>query len=134
MSNSLWLRGLQHATLPCPSLSSGVCSSTCSLSQWCHPPSHSLCSLLLLPSVFPRISVFSSESTLYQVVKVLELQLQHQSFQRIFRVDFFRIDWFDLLAVQGTLKSLLRYHYLKASTLQHSVFIMAQPEYLFNRN
>ena len=64
MSNSLWLRGLQHASLPCPSLSSGVCSNTCSLSRWCHPPSHCLCSLLLLPSISPRIRVFSSESTL----------------------------------------------------------------------
>ena len=46
------------------------------------------CPLLLLPSVFPSIRVFSSESTLHQVAKVLELQLQHQSFQWIFRVDF----------------------------------------------
>ena len=64
MSNSLWPRGLQHASLPCPSLSSGVCSNTCSLSRWCHPPSHRPCSLLLLPSVFPRIRVFFSELTL----------------------------------------------------------------------
>ena len=45
------------------------------------------CPLLLLPSIFPGIRVFSNESTFYQVAKVLELQLQHQSCQRIFRVD-----------------------------------------------
>ena len=61
------------------------------------------CSLLLLPSVLPNIRVFSSDFTLHQMVKVLELQ--HQSFQWIFKVISFRIDWFDILAVQGTLKS-----------------------------
>ena len=49
--------------------------------------------------------------------KVLELQLLHQSFQRIFRVISSRIDWFDLLAVQGTLKSVFQHHSLKASWL-----------------
>ena len=56
----------------------------------------------------------------------MELQLQHQSFQEIFRIDFFRIDWFDLLAVQGTLKSLLQHHKPKASILWHSAFYMVQ--------
>ena len=54
------------------------------------------------------------------------LELQHQSFQRILRVDFLRIDWFDLLAVQGTLKSLLQHHSSKASILQCSAFFMVQ--------
>ena len=68
--------------------------------------------LLLLPSIFPSFRVFSSESGLFQwvgslqqVAKVLELQLQHQSFQWILRVHFFRIDWFDLLGTQRILKS-----------------------------
>ena len=61
-----------------------------------------------------------------QAAKVLELQLQHQSFQWIFRTDSFRMDWFDLLAVQGTLKSLLQYHSSKASILQCSAFFMVQ--------
>ena len=56
----------------------------------------------------------------------MELQLQHQSFQCIFRTDFLRTDWFDLLAVQGTLKSLLQHHSSKASVLQHSAFFMVQ--------
>ena len=57
----------------------------------------------------------------------MELQLQHQSFQGIFRVDSFRIDWFYLLAVQGTLKSLLQHHSLKASILWHSTFQLSHP-------
>ena len=52
---------------------------------------------------------------MHPVAKVLELQLQHQSFQGIFRTDFFRFDWFDLLAVRGNLKSLLQHHSSKAS-------------------
>ena len=60
----------------------------------------------------------------HQVTKVLKLQLQHQSFQWIFRTDF--LDWLDLLTVQGTLKSLFQYHRLKASILRHSAFFMVQ--------
>ena len=61
----------------------------------------------------------------HQVSKVLELQLQHQSFQWIFRISF-RIDWFDLLSVQGTLKNLLQHHSSEASILRCSVFFMVQ--------
>ena len=56
----------------------------------------------------------------FQVAKLLDLQLQHQSFQWIFRVDFFKIDWFDLLVVERTLKSLLQHNSLKASILWQS--------------
>ena len=68
---------------------------------------------------------------MHQVAKVLELQLQHQSFQRIFRIDSFRIDWFDLLAVHMTLKSLLQHHSLKASILWCSAFFIVQLSYLY---
>ena len=61
-----------------------------------------------------------------QVPKVLELQLQHQSFNEYSGLIFFRIDWFDLLAVQGTLQSLLQHLSSKASILQHSAFFMVQ--------
>ena len=94
-------------------------------------PSHHLIlyrPLLLLPSIFPSISLFRWASYLHQVVKVLELQFQHQSFQWIFRTDSFRIDWFDLLAVQGTLKS-LQHHSSKASVLRRSAFLMVQLSY-----
>ena len=58
--------------------------------------------------------LFKWVSSSHQVPKVLEFQLQHQSFQWIFRTDFLRMDWLDLLAVQGTLKSLLQHHSSKA--------------------
>ena len=67
--------------------------------------------------LFPRVSPFHQEA------KVLELQLQPQSFQWIFKVISFRIDRCDL-AVQGALESLLQYHNLKASILWHSTFFM----------
>ena len=70
--------------------------------------------------------LFQWVSSLHQVAKILEFQLQHQAFQWIFRTDFFRMDWLDLLAVQGTLKSLLQHHSSKASILQCSAFFMVQ--------
>ena len=81
------------------------------------------CPLLLLLSIFPSIRVFSSESvSLHQVAKVLEFQLQHQSFQWNSGLISFRMDWWDLLAVQGTLKNLFQHHSSKASILWHSAF------------
>ena len=80
--------------------------------------------LLLLPSIFPSISLFQWVGSSHQMAKVLEHQLQHQSFQWIFRVISFRIDSFDLLAVQGILKSLLQHHSSKASILQCSAFFI----------
>ena len=69
---------------------------------------------------------FQWVTSLHQVVKVLELQLHHESFQWIFRVDFFGSNWFDLLAAQGALKSLHQHHSSKASILWHSAFFMVQ--------
>ena len=85
------------------------------------------CLLLLLPSIFSSIRVFFSwVSSSNQMTKVLELQLQHQSFKWIFRIGFFRIEWFYLLAVQGTLKSILQHQNSNAPVLQHSAFFMVQ--------
>ena len=64
--------------------------------------------------------LFKWVSSSHQVAKVLEFQLQHQSFQGTFRIDSFRMDWLDLLAVQGTHKSLLQHHSSKASILWRS--------------
>ena len=100
------------------------------------PSNHHLilcCPLLLLPSISPTNRVFSSESALHQVAKVLELQLQH-SFSPSSECSgliSFRIDWFDLLTVQGTLKSLPQHHNLKASVLWCSVFFMVQLSHLY---
>ena len=64
MSESLQPHGLQHARLPCPSPTPGACSNSCQSSWWCYPTISSCHPLLLLPSIFPRISVFSNESVL----------------------------------------------------------------------
>ena len=83
--------------------------------------------LLLLPSIFPSTRVFFQwVSSSHQVAKILELQLQHQSFQWIFRLISFRIDWFGLPVIQGTLKSLLQHHSSKASILWCSAFFIVQ--------
>ena len=89
-------------------------------------PSHPLLSPSLLASnLSQNQDIFQWASFLLQVAKVLQLQLQ--SFQWMFRVD--RIDWFDLLAVQGTLKSLLQHHNSKTSILQRSAFFIVQLSY-----
>ena len=76
-------------------------------------------------------SLFQGVSSSHQVAKVLELQLQHQSFHWIFMTDFLEIDSFHLLAVQGILKRLLQHHNLKASVLQHSAFFKVQLSHLY---
>ena len=87
MFASLWPHALQLARLPCPSLSLRVCSDSCSLSPWCHLTISS--SVTLFPSCpqsFPASESLPWVSSSHQMAKVLELQ--HQSFQWIFRVDF----------------------------------------------
>ena len=101
MSDSLRPHGLQHARPPYPSPTPRVYSNSCPLSGDTIQPSHPLSS----PSspafnLSEHKSLFKWVSSSHQVGKVLEFQLQHQSFQWILRTD-----WLDLLAVQGTLKS-----------------------------
>ena len=89
-------------------------------------PSHCLKSPSPLAlNISQHQGLFKLDSSSNHVAKVLEFQLQHQSFQWIFRTDFLS-DWLDLLTVQGTLKSLLQHHISKASILQHSAFLMVQ--------
>ena len=84
---TLWPHGLQHTRLPCPSLSPRVCSNSCPLSRWCHPTiSSSAAPFSIYPQSFPASGSFSMSRLFTSVAKVLELQ--HQSFQWIFRVDF----------------------------------------------
>ena len=86
---TLWPHELQHIRLPCPSLCPGVCSNSGPLSQWCHPTiSSSVTPFSSCPQSFPASGFFQWVGSLHQVAKVLEFQLQHQSFQWIFRVDF----------------------------------------------
>ena len=95
--------------------------------HWAIQPSHPLSSPS--PPIFNHSQhqgIFKWVSSSHQVAKILELQLQHHSFQWIFRTDSFRINWLDLLAVQVTVKSLLQHHSWKASTLWHSASFLVQ--------
>ena len=86
-----------------------------------------LSNLLLLPSTFPSIRVFSNESVLrIKWPKYWSFLFSISPFNKYSGLIYFGIDWFDLLAVQGTLKSLLQYHSSKASILWHSAFFMVQ--------
>ena len=115
MSVSLRSHGLQQAKLACSSLSPGAHSNSCPLCQWCHSTISSSVTPLSYLQSFPTLGFFLHwVSSLHQVAKVLELQLQHQSFQWISRVNFLRTDWYDLLAAQGALKSVLHHHNSKA--------------------
>ena len=88
-------------------------------------PSHPLsCPSSLDLNLSQHQSLFQRVGSSHQVAKILELQLQHQSFRWIFKVDFLE-HWFDL-AGQWTLKHLLQHHNLKASILRHSTFFMVQ--------
>ena len=85
------------------------------------------CPLLLLPSIFPSIRVFSNESALHiRQPKYWSFNFSISPFNECSGFISLRIDWFDLLAVQGTLKSLLQHHNLKTSVLRCSVFFMFQ--------
>ena len=85
------------------------------------------CPLLLLPSIFPSIRVFSNKSVLYiRWPKYWSFSFIISLFNEYSGLTSFRMDWLDLLAVQETLKSLLQHHSSKALILQHSAFFMVQ--------
>ena len=128
VSDSLWLHGLQHGRPPCPSTTPGDYPNLCPLCWWCHPtisPSVVLFSSQL--QSFPAAGSFSTSQFfpsggqsigVSASASVLPMNIQ----------DWFslRWNWLDLLADQGTLKSLLQHHSSKASILQCSVFFMVQ--------
>ena len=138
VSDSLWPHGLQHTRLPPPSPTPGVYPNSCPLSRWCQLNHLILCRhLLLKPSIFASIKVFSNES----VLRIRWPKDWHFSFiispsNEYLGLISFRIDWFDIPAVQGTLRSLLQHHSLKASIekknklkasiVQHSAFFTVQ--------
>ena len=116
--NSLWHYGLQHARPPCLSPIPRVYSNSCPSSQWCHP------------AIFPSIRVFSNES----VLRIRWPKYWSYSFSISLSNEYsglisFRMDWLDLLAVQGTLKSLLQHHSSKASILRCLAFFRVQLSY-----
>ena len=85
------------------------------------------CPLILLPSIFPSIRVFSNESVLHtRWPKYWSFSFSISSSDKYSGLISFRMDWFDLLAVQGTLKTLLQHYSSKASILQHSAFSIVQ--------
>ena len=120
MPDSLWPCGLQHTRLP--SLSPGVCSKLMSI-KLVMPSKYLIlyCPLLLLPSVFPNIMISSSESALcIRWPKCWSFSFSISPSNEYSGLISFRIDWSDLLTVQGILKSLLQHHNLKASILRRS--------------
>ena len=89
----VWLFATAWTQHTCPSPTPGVCSNSCPLCQWCHPTiSSSVVPFLSHLQSFPASGSFPISQSLHQVGEVLEFQLQHQSFQWIFRTDFLW-DW-----------------------------------------
>ena len=123
VSDSLWRHGLQHTRLPCPSPSPEVCPSSCPLHWWCHPAISSSDVLFLLPSVFPSIRDFSNElALLIRWPKYWSFSFSISRSSEYSGSLSLKIDWFDLLAVQGTFRSLLQRRSSKALILWCSTF------------
>ena len=127
MSDSLWLHGLQHARPSCPSPTPGVYPNSCPLSWWCHPTiwSSAVPFSSCLQS-FPA-SGSSNESVLhFRRPKYWTFSFSMSLSNEYSGLISFKVDWFDLLAVQETLRSLLQHHSLNTLILQCSACFMAQ--------
>ena len=127
MSDSLPPHGLQHARLSCPSLSISWNFLKLMSMELVMPFNHLIlcCPLLLLPSVFPSIRIFSSELALH-IRWPKYWSFSFSPSKEYSGLISLRMDWLDLFAVQGTLKSLLQHHSWKASILWHSAFFLVQ--------
>ena len=127
MSNFLWPYEPQHARPPCPSSTHGVYSNSCPLSRWCHQtilssviPFSSCLQSFPASGSFPRSQLFTSGGQSIGVSASTSVPSnEHPGL-------IFRMDWLDLLAVQGTLKSLLQHHSSKASILWPLAFFILQ--------
>ena len=131
MSNSLWVghepHELQHARPPCPSPTPRVHPNPCPLSRWWHPTiSSSVVPFSFCPQSLPASESFQMSQFFASCGQIMEYQLQQYPTNEHPGLISFRMDWLDLLAVQGTLKSLLQHHSSKASILQHSAFFIIQ--------
>ena len=115
-----------HTRLPSPSLSPGVCSTSCPLCRRCHPTvSSSVTRFSSCPQSFPESGSFPvSQLFAIRWPKYWNCSFSISPSHEYSGLISFRIDWFDLLAVEGTLKSLLQHHSLKASILWCSAFFM----------
>ena len=104
---------------------------SCPLNRWCHPTISSYVALFSCLPIFPSVRAVSNESALcIRWPKNWSLSFSIRPFNKYSRLIFFKIGWFDLLAVQGTLKSLLQHHSSKASILWRSASIMVQLSHL----
>ena len=123
VSNSLWPHGLQHTRLPCPS---PILELTQIHVRWVSMPSNHLIlcrPLLLLSSILSSIRVLSNKSVLHiRWPKYWSFSFSISPSNEYSGLISFRMDWLDLLAIQGTLKSLLQHLSSKASILWHSAF------------
>ena len=127
MSDLLQPHGLQHARPPYPSLTPGFYSNSCPLSWWCHPTISSSVTLFLCLQSFPTSESFPmSQLVLIRWPKNWSFSFSISPSNVYSGLIPFRIDWLDLLSVQGTHKSLLQHHSFKASILQRSAFFMVQ--------
>ena len=129
VSNSLWLHEEQHARFPYPSPSPRVCSNACPLNQWCHQPSHPLSPPS--PQSSPASGSLPESALNTRWIRYFSFSYSISPANAYSAFISFRIDWFDLLAVQRTLKRLLQHHSWKASILQCSAFLMVQLIYLY---
>ena len=130
MSDSLRPQGLQHARLRSPSPTPGACSNSCPSRRWCHPIiSSSVIPFSSCLQSFPALEIGklrTNESVLHiRWPKYWSFNLSISPCNEYSALISFRIDWFDLLVVQGTLKSLLQHHSSKASVPQwYSAFLI----------
>ena len=128
VSDSLRPHGMHHARAPCPSPAPRVYSNSCPLSWWCHPiisssviPFSSCLQSFSASGSFQMSQLFASGG---QTIKSFNFNISPSNEHP--GLISFRMDWLDLLAVQGTLKSLLQHHSSKASMLWHSAFFIVQ--------
>ena len=127
MSDSLQTHESHHARPPCPSPTPGVHSDSRPWSQWCHPAiSFSVIPFSSCPQSLPASESFPMSQLCMRWPKYWSFSFSIIPSKEILGLISFRMNWLDLLAVQGTLKSLLQYHSSKASILQHSAFFTAQ--------
>ena len=128
MSNTLRPYGLQHTRLPCPSPTPKACSNSCPSSQWCQPAiSSSIIPFPPAPNPCQDQGLFQWVNSSHEVAKIYwSFSFSISPSSEYPGLISFRMDWLDLLAVQGTLKSFLLHHSSKASILWHSAFFIVQ--------
>ena len=135
MSDPLPLHGLKHARLPCPSPTPGACLNSCPLSWQCDPTISSSVTPFSSYLHLSCIRVFSNESAFHiRWPKNWSFSLNISPFNEDSGLISFKMDWLDLLAVQGTLQSLLQHHSSKALILHCSAFFTIQLSHDYWKN